>query len=120
MKSISELKRTLRTVDRSKYPELSSYTEDDIWRDIGPGGLYLVSLMAKELKLRPNSLVLDLGCGSARSSLYLAGNFGVKVIAVDLWHDPADNAQRIEKHRHTGRGGGQRGNSQLPPVKRHD
>ena len=53
MRSIRKLKTTLREVDKSKYPELSNYTKDDIWRDIGPGGLYLVSLLAKELSLRP-------------------------------------------------------------------
>jgi SAM-dependent methyltransferase len=102
MKSISELKTTLREVDKSKYPELSKVTKDDIWRDIGPGGLYLVSLLAKELSLRPNSLVLDLGCGSAESSLYLADNFQARVIAADLWRDPADNARKIESRGHRG------------------
>ena len=71
MKSTKKLKTALRKVDESKYPELIHYTKGDIWRDIGPGGLYLVSLLAKELRLQPGSLVLDLGCGSAESSLYL-------------------------------------------------
>jgi len=102
MKSISELKRTLREVDQSKYPELNNYTKDDIWRNIGPGGLYLVSLLAKEMSLQPDSLVLDLGCGYAESSLYLADKFKVKVIAVDLWTDPADNARRIKARGHRG------------------
>jgi SAM-dependent methyltransferase len=102
MRSIAELKTTLREVDKSKYPELSDYTKADIWRDIGPGGLYLVSLLAKDLSLRPDSLVLDLGCGSAQSSLYLAESFQVTVIAADLWRDPADNARRIESRGHRG------------------
>ena len=100
MKSISELKATLREVDKSKYPELDNYTKDDIWKDIGPGGLYLVSLLAKELSLHPKSLVLDLGCGNTESSLFLAHNYKVKVIAVDLWRDPSDNAVRIESRGH--------------------
>jgi cyclopropane fatty-acyl-phospholipid synthase-like methyltransferase len=91
-----EAKTTLREVDRSKYPELRDYTKEDIWRDMGPGGLYLVSLAAKELHLQPNALVLDLGCGSAASSLYLADNYQACVIAADLWHDPGENAKRIE------------------------
>jgi len=102
MRSISELKATLRQVDKSKYPELSGYTKEDIWRDIGPGGLYLVSLLAKELGLRPNSLVLDLGCGYAESSLYLADRFQAKVVAADLWRDPSDNARKIESRGHRG------------------
>lgn len=102
MKSISELKRTLKEVDRSKYPKLSNYAKDDIWRDVGPGGLYLVSLLANELDLRPGSLVLDLGCGSAGSSIYLADNFKANVVAVDLWKDPAENARKIERRGHRG------------------
>jgi hypothetical protein len=53
MSSISELRATLRDVDRSKYPALSDYNKEEIWRDIGPGGLYLVSLAAQALKSRP-------------------------------------------------------------------
>jgi SAM-dependent methyltransferase len=92
----------LREVDKSKYPQLSSYTKNDIWKDIGPGGLYLVALLAEKLGLRPGSLVLDLGCGSAESSLYLADNFEARVIAADLWTDPADNARKIESRGHRG------------------
>jgi SAM-dependent methyltransferase len=102
MDSISEVKTTLRTVDESKYPQLRGYTKTEIWRDIGPGGLYLVSLLANALRLRPNAWVLDLGCGSAESSLFLAGNFKAKVIAADLWTDPADNAKKIKSRGHSG------------------
>jgi SAM-dependent methyltransferase len=47
-------------------------------------------------------LVLDLGCGAAESSLYLANHFGAKVVAADLWRDPADNARKIESQGHRG------------------
>ena len=102
MKSIDELKTTLRRVDKHKYPKLSGYSKADIWRDIGPGGLYLVSLLANALDLQPGSLVLDLGCGAAESSLYLADNYGAIVLAADLWRDPADNAKKIESRGHRG------------------
>ena len=39
--------------------------------------------------------VLDLGCGKGRSSVFLAKEFGVNVVAVDLWNSAADNAQVI-------------------------
>lgn len=97
---MGEQKTVLREVDKSKYPELRGYTKEDVWRDMGPGGLYLVSLLAKELDCKPNSLVLDLGCGSAESSLYLADNYKARVIAVDLWRDPSDNARRIDSRGH--------------------
>ena len=102
MKSIDELRMTLREVDKAKYPALSSYTKEDIWRDIGPAGLHLVSLLAQELELSPGSLVLDLGCGPAESSLYLADNFNAKVVAADIGTDPTDNARKIESRGHRG------------------
>jgi SAM-dependent methyltransferase len=85
----------LREVDQSKYPWLNRYTKDEIWRDMGPGGLYLVSLLAAELALEPGSLVLDLGCGAAESSIYLAETVQVTVIAADLWTNPTENASKI-------------------------
>ncbi len=39
--------------------------------------------------------VLDLGCGTARSSVFLAKEFGVEVKAVDLWNSAADNARVV-------------------------
>jgi SAM-dependent methyltransferase len=59
-------------------------------------------LAARALRLEPSALVLDLGCGSAESSLYLADNYQVRVIAADLWHDPGKNAKRIESRGHRG------------------
>ena len=97
MSTIDERKATLREVDRAKYPDLRNYTKEQIWRDIGPGGLYLVSLLAAELELQPGSLVLDLGCGAAESSFYLARHHGASVVAADLWTDPSKNARKIER-----------------------
>ena len=97
MRSVDELKETLREVDQSKYPELRGYSKDEIWRDSGPGGLYLVSLLAADLGLGGDSLVLDLGCGAAESSIYLARHYGARVVGADLWADPADNARKIER-----------------------
>ena len=103
------METTLGQVDRSKYPELSAYSREDIWRDIGPGGLYLVSHLAKALDLQPgtsgsssDAWVLDLGCGAAESSLYLAEHYPVKVVAADLWTDPGDNARKISRRGHRG------------------
>lgn len=41
--------------------------------------------------------VLDLGCGRAKSSIFLAKEFGVKVWAADLWINPTENWQRIRE-----------------------
>lgn len=97
MKTIEESKTTLREVDRSKYPALDRYSKADIWREIGPGGLYLVSLLAESLELKSGALVLDLGCGPAESSIYLAENYQACVIAADLERDPSENARKFER-----------------------
>jgi SAM-dependent methyltransferase len=39
--------------------------------------------------------VLDLGCGKAKSSIFLAREFGVEVWAADLWVSPSENIERI-------------------------
>jgi SAM-dependent methyltransferase len=39
--------------------------------------------------------VLDLGCGTALSSIFLAKEFGVEVWATDLWISASDNLRRI-------------------------
>ena len=86
---------SLARVDRSNYPELDHLSRSEIWRDVGPGGLYLVARLARNLELEPDDWVLDLGCGAAESSLYLAERYGARVVAADLWTDPADNARKI-------------------------
>src|SRR5918997_725017 len=39
--------------------------------------------------------VLDLGCGRATSSIFLAREFGVQVWATDLWIGASENSLRI-------------------------
>jgi len=88
-RSISEIEQiisTFRAPDMDKYPELSGYSRDELYHDFfGGGGLYLAAHMARTLKLRPGSLVLDLGCGKGPASIFLARHFGVRVVALDLW-----------------------------------
>jgi cyclopropane fatty-acyl-phospholipid synthase-like methyltransferase len=86
MTDVQNIIRGFRTPDRSCYPELAGYTRDQLYEDcFGGGGLYLAARMARTLRLQPNDLVLDLGCGKGSASIFLAKHFGVKVIAVDLW-----------------------------------
>jgi SAM-dependent methyltransferase len=72
--------------DRKSYPELDGYSRDEIYRDFfGGGGLYLAAHMARTLRLQPEDMVLDLGCGKGSSSIFLARQYGVRVTALDLW-----------------------------------
>lgn len=72
--------------DRKHYPELDGYSRDEMYEDFfGGGGLYLATHMVRTLRLQPEDIVLDLGCGKGSSSIFLARRYGVRVIALDLW-----------------------------------
>jgi SAM-dependent methyltransferase len=82
---ICDIIASFRTPDRSRYPELDSFTRDQMYEDFfGGGGLYLAARMARTMDLRTGDIVLDLGCGKGPTSVFLAKHFGVHVIAVDL------------------------------------
>jgi len=82
------------------YPRASAY--DPVWahrNHMGPSVLWLTEALAQVLPLEPGMRVLDLGCGSAISSIFLAREYGVQVWAADLWIDPSSNRARIEEAR---------------------
>ncbi len=62
---------------------------------IGGGGLFLVAEMADKLKLQPGMRVLDLACGNASSSIFLAKRYGVTVYALDVGVDATKNWRRV-------------------------
>lgn len=62
---------------------------------MGPNCLRLVSELTGSLRLREGARVLDLGCGTALTSMFLADRFKAVVFAADLWIDPTDNYERI-------------------------
>jgi SAM-dependent methyltransferase len=82
-----------------KVPELPrSSAWDPVWvwqHHMGPVNLWFAELLANEMDLRPGMRVLDMGCGSAATSLFLALELGVEVWAADLWIAPTDNLARI-------------------------
>ena len=57
----------------------------------GANSLWLTEWLTSECKIEPGMRVLDLACGYAMSSVFLAGEFGVQVWAADPWHDPSEN-----------------------------
>jgi len=62
---------------------------------MGPNALWLTESLTEVLPIEPGMKVLDLGCGKAMSSIFLAREFGAEVWAADLWIEAADNQRRI-------------------------
>ena len=59
-----------------------------IENQMGPNVLWLTEWLCKEMTFRTGERVLDMGCGKALSSIFLAREFNVNVWAADLWIKP--------------------------------
>lgn len=68
-----------------------------IENEMGPSSVWLTESLVGEMDLKPGMRVLDLGCGKAVSSIFLAKEFGVQVFANDLWISPTENWERVKK-----------------------
>lgn len=82
----------------SEFPRSSSYDMEWVLENLmGPNVLWLAESLTAFMDLRPGMRVLDLGCGKAVSSIFLAKEFGVQVWATDLWISANDNWRRIRE-----------------------
>jgi len=80
------------------YARSSAYDPEWTWRNsMGPNVLWLTDALTQMLPLEPGMRVLDLGCGTAISSIFLAREHDVQVFAADLWIEPSLNCARIEE-----------------------
>jgi cyclopropane fatty-acyl-phospholipid synthase-like methyltransferase len=80
----------------SRFPRSSRY--NFAWQaenSFGGNPVWLAEWLGEALPLSPGMRVLDLGCGRAKSSVFLVREFGVQVTAVDLWINASENLQRI-------------------------
>jgi SAM-dependent methyltransferase len=72
-----------------KYPRSSRYDPEWLVRlDMGPNPLWLLEDLAQDLDLSPGMRVLDLGSVMGATSVFLAREFEVQVVAADLWVSP--------------------------------
>lgn len=80
-----------------RFPRSSAYHPDWVLASIsgGANSLWLTEWLTSSMTLAPGMKLLDLGCGLAASSIFLAREFGVTVWAADLWFNANDNRQRI-------------------------
>ena len=81
-----------------KFPLAAKYdAEWQIENAMGSPCLWLTEAVSQKMNLKPEMKVLDLGCGTAMSSIFLAKEYGVKVFATDLWVEASDNLKRIQE-----------------------
>lgn len=81
---------------RPEFPRSNGYDPGfQLDNQMGPNALWLVEWLCSGMELSPGMRVLDLGCGKAITSIFLAKEFGVRVWAADLWMDPDHNWERI-------------------------
>jgi cyclopropane fatty-acyl-phospholipid synthase-like methyltransferase len=83
MSAVSDLRRP------DRYPRSSGY--DPAWLldlDMGPNPLWLLEDLARDLDLHRGMRVLDLGSGKGATSVFLAREYGARVIAADWWIAP--------------------------------
>lgn len=62
---------------------------------LGPNAMWLIEILCEKMDLKPGMRVLDMGCGTGLTSIFLAKEFGVTVFANDLWISPTDNYHRF-------------------------
>ena len=79
-----------------RYPRSNSY--DPQWvldNQMGPNALWLIEALTDVMQIEEGMRVLDLGCGTAMTSIFLAKEFGAQVWATDLWIEASANQERI-------------------------
>ena len=76
--------KSLRRPDR--FPLSSNYDPDWVLGlDMGPHPLWQLEDLMAHLQVQPGDRVLDLGCGRGATSVFLAREFDLQVVAVDRW-----------------------------------
>ena len=81
---------------RLTFKKSSKYDTDFVKENMmGPNPMKIIEEIAESLKFEKGMRVLDLGCGRALTSIFLAKEYDVTVFATDLWISATDNYERI-------------------------
>ncbi len=81
-----------------RYPRSNGYDPDWVFENqMGPNALWLMESLTSVVTVEPGARVLDLGCGRAMTSIFLAREFGAQVWATDLWIAASDNHARVRE-----------------------
>jgi SAM-dependent methyltransferase len=88
---------TLELLCNPHFPRSNAYHPDWVLGSAsgGANALWLTEWLTSSLDLKSGMNILDLGCGRAASSIFLAREFDVTVWAADLWFSSSENLQRI-------------------------
>ncbi len=93
--TLSKDELTSRMLD-DRYPRSNNYDQAWVFENLmGPNVLWLTEALTQKIELKSGMRILDLGCGKALSSIFLAKEFDVEVWATDLWINATDNFERI-------------------------
>ena len=87
-----------KTKLRKYFPRATSYDPEWVQQhSMGENVLFNLESLTEKISLKPGMRVLDLGCGKAISSVFLATEFGVQVWAVDEAIPATENLERIKE-----------------------
>jgi SAM-dependent methyltransferase len=81
---------------KDRFPKTAKYdVEWLIANEMGPNPLWLLEELLEKMPLSKGARVLDLGCGRALTSIFLAKELDAQVMANDLWISADDNWTRV-------------------------
>lgn len=87
-----------RRLTLERYPRSAKYPGRWLIDNaMGPNPIWLAEALSEVMPLEPGMRVLDMGCGTALTSVFLAKEFDVQVWATDLWIKPTENWQRVRE-----------------------
>lgn len=79
-----------------QFPRSATYDLEWVLENqMGPNVLWLTESLTQVMALKPGMRVLDMGCGRAISSIFLAKEFDLQVWATDLWIKAKENWKRV-------------------------
>ncbi len=91
-------KRMKELLKNDRFPRSAKYDPEWVLKGwMGPNVIWLTEWLGEKMELKPGMRVLDMGCGKALSSIFLAREYGVRVWANDLWISATENWQRIKE-----------------------
>lgn len=81
-----------------KFIKTEEYDKEFLRQNMmGPNCLKLLETLLEGITLPEGGRVLDLGCGTGLTSMFLSKEYGLKVFATDLWISATDNYRRFRE-----------------------